>query len=304
MKLPISNWLQSTFDEKNNCENCKLLDGIYVPENFRKKVLRHFLLNYASNINGINPSLFLAIQGCKGEGKTFMTDAVCRYYNINSIFISGSELCGRNEGDSILKIKSQYEAACIRAASDGCLSAIVIDDFHLSIASNFKDNVSSTTNAQVLIGYLMNLADNPYIHKNRIPVILIGNDFTGLHAPLTRSGRMDFYEWSPNIDDKVLMIYFLFKKFYNKVDFNDIKKLVNKYPNMHVAFFKSVLQDLFFSQFDAIIDQFDQIRGSCNLSKVNALIAQNLFVSPNFDVCTLSEFAERRISNNGKKYER
>lgn len=63
-----------------------------------------------------------------------------------------------------------------------------------------------TVNNQIVVGTLMNLADNPTrvsigqdwresdITK-RIPIIFTGNDFSTLYAPLIRDGRMEKFYW-------------------------------------------------------------------------------------------------------------
>lgn len=63
-----------------------------------------------------------------------------------------------------------------------------------------------TVNNQIVSGTLMNLADNPtrvsigqdwreadILH--RIPIILTGNDFSTIYAPLIRDGRMEKFYW-------------------------------------------------------------------------------------------------------------
>ena len=63
-----------------------------------------------------------------------------------------------------------------------------------------------TVNNQIVVGTLMNLSDNPTgvsigqdwresdVTK-RIPVIVTGNDFSTIYAPLIRDGRMDKFYW-------------------------------------------------------------------------------------------------------------
>ena len=42
-----------------------------------------------------------------------MLQTICENYNIEMKYLSGSDLCGPNEGDSKDKIKKVYETACI-----------------------------------------------------------------------------------------------------------------------------------------------------------------------------------------------
>lgn len=63
-----------------------------------------------------------------------------------------------------------------------------------------------TVNNQIVVGTLMNLADNPTRvsvgqdwresdFTNRIPIIFTGNDFSIIYAPLIRDGRMEKFYW-------------------------------------------------------------------------------------------------------------
>lgn len=63
-----------------------------------------------------------------------------------------------------------------------------------------------TVNNQIVVGTLMNLSDNPTRVSigqdwresditNRIPVIVTGNDFSTIYAPLIRDGRMEKFYW-------------------------------------------------------------------------------------------------------------
>lgn len=277
---------------RNEEEN--LFNGIYIPQEYRRRVIKHLILNYCTNINGMQPSLFLAIQGSRGEGKTYMLQTLCKRYNIEMIYVSASDLCGPNEGDSVDKIKRKYETACIEYSKTKKLSVIVIDDFHLSIASDLGENVSKTTNSQVLLGYLMNLADSPYYFNVRIPIILLGNNFKNIYPALIRNGRMDFFSWVPELDEKVKIVYFMFKKFYPEIDFEDVEKIVYKYPDKYVAFYKDVVQDLFFSNFDLVINEFELRGGNVSLNEMNDLIINFLKVDQDIIFEKLEETADAR----------
>lgn len=70
----------------------------------------------------------------------------------------------------------------------------------------YSGNTQMTVNNQIVVGTLMNLSDNPTRVSigqdwresditNRVPVIVTGNDFSTLYAPLVRDGRMDKFYW-------------------------------------------------------------------------------------------------------------
>lgn len=63
-----------------------------------------------------------------------------------------------------------------------------------------------TVNNQMVVGTLMNLCDNPTRVSvgqewresdvvKRVPIIVTGNDFSTIWAPLLRDGRMDKFYW-------------------------------------------------------------------------------------------------------------
>ena len=41
----------------------------------------------------------------------------------------------------------------------------------------------------------------------RIPIVVTGNDFSTLFAPLVRDGRMDKFYWKPGMEDLVPMLH-------------------------------------------------------------------------------------------------
>lgn len=76
------------------------------------------------------------------------------------------------------------------------MSALVINDIDAGLGH--FDNTQITVNNQIVVGSLMNLCDNPKQVSvsqgwrdgdliNRVPIIVTGNDFSTLFAPLVRS---------------------------------------------------------------------------------------------------------------------
>ncbi len=281
----------------------ELFGNYYIPNTYRDMVLKHLILNYASNINGFSPPLILAIQGYKGEGKSFMLNLLCDYYNIELRAFSGTDLCGPNEGDSIIKLKKEYELCCALSRQDKKFRAILIDDFHMSIGGDFSNEVSRTTNAQGLIGYLMNLCDDPFIDGVRIPIIVTGNDFTKTYSALTRNGRMSFLEWKPNTEEKKRIVYYMYKCFFCDIKKEDTDTLVEKYEHKYIAFFKDVLQQLFFDGFDNVFAQFHRNKNSINCDNINTLIKQFLQVK-DFEISRCLNIAKKVDVNLPSNYER
>lgn len=83
-----------------------------------------------------------------------------------------------------------------------CSPEMILTEF-LALCSG---ETQMTVNNQIVVGTLMNLADNPTRVSvgqdwreadtvNRVPLIVTGNDFSRLYAPLIREGRMEKFYW-------------------------------------------------------------------------------------------------------------
>lgn len=71
-------------------------------------------------------------------------------------------------------------------------------------------------------GTLMNIADNPnrvsvfQVWRDsdlvqRVPIIVTGNDFSTLFAPLVRDGRMAKFYWEPDRIDLINILFQMYK---------------------------------------------------------------------------------------------
>lgn len=76
-----------------------------------------------------------------------------------------------------------------------------------------------TVNNQIVVGTLMNLSDNPTRVSigqdwresditHRVPIIVTGNDFSKIYAPLIRDGRMDKFYWYSILSQSFLFLFF------------------------------------------------------------------------------------------------
>lgn len=102
----------------------------------------------------------------------------------------------------------------------GVMSALVINDLDAGVGRLV--NTQCTVNNQIVVATLMNLCDNPtnvsvgeqWIQGeklSRVPIIVTGNDFTKLYAPLIRDGRMEKYYWQPSMKDRVQILTRMFR---------------------------------------------------------------------------------------------
>lgn len=88
----------------------------------------------------------------------------------------------------------------------------------------YSGNTQMTVNNQIVVGTLMNLADNPTRVSvgqdwresditNRIPIIVTGNDFSTIYAPLIRDGRMEKFYWYIFLIESFSSFFFSLHKF-------------------------------------------------------------------------------------------
>ncbi|KAH9614407.1 hypothetical protein KSS87_008865 [Heliosperma pusillum] len=126
----------------------------------------------------------------------------------------------------------------------GKLSCLMINDIDAGIG-RFGDT-QVTVNNQIVSGTLMNLADNPTrvsIGQNwresdithRIPIIVTGNDFTTIYAPLVRDGRMEKFYWQPNHEDIVNIVCRMYEK--DGIGRDEVISIVNTFPNQALDFY-------------------------------------------------------------------
>lgn len=265
---------------------------------FNNSIVLHVIKNYFKVYEDDLSPLYLGIQGPKGMGKTYQTIESCTRQGYVVVLASGTELSGGYEGDSVKKARQLYEFALKTLEStNGRPVVIVIDDFHLSNVSLYSD-VKATINSQLLTGFLMNLHDNHLIIDStakRIPIILIGNDFTQVHSPLTRHGRMNIKTWNPVNETKIEILY----NILNQIgDFSksEVKSFHNSYNDQSIAFFSSLRQDYL----DALILSYVHEKNKVNPEDIRR------YLSSKKNGCSmkkLKELAENRIQSVPSEFE-
>lgn len=100
-----------------------------------------------------------------------------------------------------------------------------------------------TVNNQMVNATLMNIADNPtnvqlpgmYNKEEnpRVPIIVTGNDFSTLYAPLIRDGRMEKFYWAPTREDRIGVCTGIFRS--DNIPKEAIVKLVDTFPGQSIG---------------------------------------------------------------------
>ncbi|KZV26120.1 ribulose bisphosphate carboxylase/oxygenase activase, chloroplastic [Dorcoceras hygrometricum] len=187
-------------------------------------------------------SLFWDLGG-KGQGKSFQCELVFAKMGINPIMMSAGELESGNAGEPAKLIRQRYrEAADI--IRKGKMCCLFINDLDAG-AGRMGGTTQYTVNNQMVNATLMNIADNPtnvqlpgmYNKQEnpRVPIIVTGNDFSTLYAPLIRDGRMEKFYWAPTRDDRIGVCKGIFRT--DNVSPEAVIKLVDTFPGQSIDFF-------------------------------------------------------------------
>ena len=250
----------------------RMYENVYIPSRFENIILRHVILNCVKTDNH-RPAPLLLIQGKKGEGKSFMTEAILKGNGIYHKIISSSILAGEKENDAVRRLM-QYYNKCEMNETAGKYSALVIDDFHLSIAVT-KQEASHTTNADNLLSALMNIADRK--DELKTPIILLGNNFTNMYAPLTRFGRMSIVTWTPSPIDKAEIVkQLIIRHDYDRrrITFRDIQTFVEHY-DQYIGFYEQVVENTVLNDFEEVTQYFVSQGGKVAYSVLHDLIQKS-----------------------------
>ncbi|XP_027336593.1 ribulose bisphosphate carboxylase/oxygenase activase, chloroplastic isoform X3 [Abrus precatorius] len=218
------------------------VDGLYIAPAFMDKLVVHITKNFLSLPN-IKVPLILGIWGGKGQGKSFQCELVFAKMGINPIMMSAGELESGNAGEPAKLIRQRYrEAADI--IKKGKMCCLFINDLDAG-AGRLGGTTQYTVNNQMVNATLMNIADNPtnvqlpgmYNKEDnpRVPIIVTGNDFSTLYAPLIRDGRMEKFYWAPTRDDRIGVCKGIFRT--DGVADQDIVTLVDTFPGQSIDFF-------------------------------------------------------------------
>ncbi len=258
----------------------------YISPRFLDKIAIHFTKNFL-HLPNVKVPLILGIHGRKGEGKTFQCELAFKLLGIDPVRLSAGELESPDAGDPSRLIRLRYREAAELVRVRGRMCALMINDIDAG-AGRVDNTTQYTVNTQLVNATLMNIADNPtnvqlpgsYDDRpiRRVPIIVTGNDFSTLYAPLVRDGRMEKYYWEPDRADRIGIVGGIFPELSQR----DVMTLVDQFSGQSIDFFGAIRSRLF----DEQIRQFIQTVGISNLSLrvVNSLEAPPEFYPPDFSI--------------------
>ncbi|MBW4635876.1 MAG: ribulose bisphosphate carboxylase small subunit [Iphinoe sp. HA4291-MV1] len=226
----------------------------YISLRFLDKLAVHITKNYL-NLPGVRVPLIFGIHGRKGEGKSFQCELVFERMGVEVTHISGGELESPDAGDPARLIRLRYRETAELIRVRGKMCVIMINDLDAG-AGRFDEGTQYTVNTQLVNATLMNIADNPTDVQlpgsydatplHRVPIIVTGNDFSTLYAPLIRDGRMEKFYWDPDRDDKVGIVGGIFSE--DGLSRQEVEKLVDTFPNQSIDFFSALRSQIYDEQ--------------------------------------------------------
>jgi hypothetical protein len=240
----------------------------YIDPLFANEVKLHIVKNASAKLS---PPLILGIQGPKGEGKSQQVREVCSRLGVLILFISGSAISGGQEKEPLNIIRDAYVEASNQWMTRKMPVLIVIDDIDTSAAAMHSNRIYSV-NSQLVSGALMHLADDPYNVGDRvtmrIPIVMTGNNFASLYGPLTRHGRMRFFDWVPSEAQKLSIVRGIFTSMLPPYELNYIDEFTRLYLKEPVAFFAELKNDVL----DTVILRMLQESEDLEMRELNELI--------------------------------
>lgn len=246
----------------------------YISPRFLDKVAIHITKNFL-DLPGVKVPLILGVHGRKGEGKSFQCELVFEHLGIEPVRMSAGELESPDAGDPVRLLKTRYREAAELIKVRGKMCVLLINDLDAG-AGRVDKGTQYTVNTQLVNGTLMNIADNPTdvqlpgsydtqpIH--RVPIIVTGNDFSTLYAPLVRDGRMEKFYWEPSREDRIGIVGGIFEK--DGLTRQQVEQLLDTFAEQSVDFFGALRSRVYDEQVRAFIQQV-------GLQKVSAYLVNN-----------------------------
>ncbi|MBI1242138.1 ribulose bisphosphate carboxylase small subunit [Umezakia ovalisporum] len=263
----------------------------YIAPRFLDKLAVHITKNFL-DLAGVRVPLILGIHGRKGEGKTFQCQLVFEKMGIEVTHISGGELESPDAGDPARLIRLRYRETAELIKVRGQMCVLMINDLDAG-AGRFDEGTQYTVNTQLVNATLMNIADNPTDVQlpgsydstplRRVPIIVTGNDFSTLYAPLVRDGRMEKFYWEPNRDDKVGIVGGIFAQ--DGLSQRELEQLVDTFPHQSIDFYSALRSRIYDEQVRDFIYQvgFEAV----SLRVVNSTEKPPEFKKPDFSLSHL-----------------
>ncbi|MCS6812995.1 MAG: ribulose bisphosphate carboxylase small subunit [Cyanobacteria bacterium] len=270
----------------------------YISPRFLDKVAVHITKNYLT-LPGVRVPLILGIHGRKGEGKSYQCELVFERMGIEAVRMSAGELESPDAGDPSRLIRLRYREAAELIRVRGQMAVLMINDLDAG-AGRLDRTTQYTVNTQLVHGTLMNIADNPTNVQlpgsydetplHRVPILVTGNDFSTLYAPLVRDGRMEKFYWEPDRNDRIGIVGGIFG---GDLSSQEVAQLVDAFPNQAIDFFSALRARLYDEQIRQFIHQVGIEKVSKRL--VNSVDRPPEFTPPDVSLPRLLAFGQQMV---------
>ena len=271
----------------------------YIAPRFLDTLAVHITKNYL-DLPQVRVPLILGIHGRKGEGKTFQCELVFERMGIEAVQISGGELESPDAGDPARLIRLRYREAAELVRVRGKMAVLIINDLDAG-AGRFDRLTQYTVNTQLVNNTLMNIADNPTNVQlpgsyddtplQRIPIVVTGNDFATLYAPLIRDGRMSKFYWQPDRADRIGIVSGIFAP--DGLTTSHVEQLVDRFSEQAIDFYSALRSRIYDEQIRAFIHRVGIDQVSRNV--VNTTTPPQ-FQKPNFQLSHLIEVGQMMVA--------
>ncbi|KAF5831319.1 hypothetical protein DUNSADRAFT_13293 [Dunaliella salina] len=257
----------------------------YVAPAFLEKVAIHIAKNYMADLGIIDKKvkvpLILGIWGEKGMGKTFQTELALKKLGAEAVVMSAGELEHEWAGTPGKLIRERYKKVRKHVTENRQKQENREKSKYVGIKANLPGGATIrqtrleqhlghfadtqvTVNNQMVIGTLMNLCDHPNTVSvggdwkegnsvRRTPIIVTGNDFTKMFAPLIRDGRFEKFMWKPSIDDLVNIVHSMYQD--DGLSMDDVYTLIKRFPKQPLDFFGALRASQYDNQIRAWIER-------------------------------------------------
>lgn len=273
--------------------------GYYISPRFLDTVAIHITKNFM-DLPEVRVPLILGIHGRKGEGKSFQCELVFQHMGIEPVRMSAGELESPDAGDPVRLLRARYREAAELIRVRGKMCVLLINDLDAG-AGRVDQTTQYTVNTQLVNGTLMNIADNPTdvqlpgsyetepIH--RVPIIVTGNDFSTLYAPLIRDGRMTKFYWEPLPEERVGIVKGIFEP--DRLLPGDVEQLVEAFPQQSIDFFGALRSRVYDEQVRQFIYQVGIERVSTYI--VNSRDKSLKITNPQITLAWLMELGQEMV---------
>ena len=259
----------------------------YISPRFLNKIALHITKNFLE-LPAVRVPLILGIHGRKGEGKSFQCELAFEKMGVEVVHMSAGELESPDAGDPARLIRLRYREAAELIKVRGQMVVLMINDLDAG-AGRMDRGTQYTVNTQLVHGTLMNIADHPtdvqlpgsydQTPLHRVPIIVTGNDFSTLYAPLIRDGRMEKFYWEPDLGDRIGIVGGIFSE--DGLSERQIERLVDAFPHQAIDFFGAVRSRLWDEQILEFIH-------NVGLEKVSARVVNSADKPPEFQKPTFT----------------